>query len=98
MLFAIPASTADDERVFSSAGITLSQRRSTLELKNFRMEHRIRTYLTAGAGLSSADGCRLRMERTTKLLDHLTALVEQRRNDGDSDLAPNATPDIKADR
>jgi hypothetical protein len=49
MLFAIPDSSAEDERVFSSAGFTLNQRRTRLDLDNFRREHRIRQFLRGGA-------------------------------------------------
>ncbi len=39
MLFSMPASTGEDERGFSSAGFTLNQRRSRLDLDNFRRGH-----------------------------------------------------------
>jgi hypothetical protein len=48
MFLAIPATSADDERVFSSAGFTLNQRRTRLGLDNFRREHRIRQFLRGG--------------------------------------------------
>src|SRR5262245_27334593 len=41
--------SADDERVFSSAGFTLNQRRTRLDINNFRREHRVRQFLIGGA-------------------------------------------------
>jgi len=68
MLFAIPASTADDERTFSSAGFTLNQRRGRLHLDNFRREHRIRQFLASGTDLNSQVGRRARLSRANTLL------------------------------
>lgn len=69
MLFAIPASTAEDERGFSSAGFTLNQRRSRLDLDNFRREHRIRHFLTIDADINSQGGRRERLRRAHALLE-----------------------------
>ena len=48
MLLQIPASSAENERSFSSASFVLDQRRTRLDLDNFRREHRIRRRLCAG--------------------------------------------------
>ena len=48
MLLAIPASTSEDERTFSSAGFTLDKLRTRMDLDNFRREHRARQFLVAG--------------------------------------------------
>ena len=47
MLLQIPASSAENERSFSSASFVLDERRTRLDLDNFRREHRIRRYLCA---------------------------------------------------
>ncbi len=44
----IPAASAENERSFSSASFVLDQRRTRLDLDNFRREHRIRRALCAG--------------------------------------------------
>lgn len=61
MLLAIPATSADDERVFSSAGFILNQRRTRLDIENFRKEHRLRTFLMA-------DGPGSKLVRANELL------------------------------
>ena len=71
MLFAIPASTADDERAFSSAGFILNQRRTRLEMDNFRREHRIRQYVASGTTLDTQEGKAVRLERASCLLGQL---------------------------
>jgi hypothetical protein len=48
MLLQIPASSAENERSFSSASFILDQRRTRLDIDNFRREHRIRRALCAG--------------------------------------------------
>ena len=68
MLLAIPASSAEDERAFSSAGVTLSPRRTRLDIDNFRREHRVRQYLASNASLNSQTGRRQRLERANLLL------------------------------
>jgi hypothetical protein len=47
MYLQIPASSAENERSFSSASFILDTRRNRLDLDNFRREHRIRRYLCA---------------------------------------------------
>jgi len=68
MLLAVPASSAHAERAFSSAGFTLDEFRMSLEEENFRREHRLRRYLTAGAPLDSASA----FERADRALDLIT--------------------------
>lgn len=71
MLLAIPASSADSERAFSSASFTLDQRRTRTDIENFRSEHRIRRYITASADAQSQDGRKTRLRRMEKLIDRL---------------------------
>lgn len=78
MLFAIPASTADDERTFSGAGFVLNARRTRLDIDNFRREHRTRQFLTEGTSLNAAVGRQLRLQRAQTLLIGLNRLIAQR--------------------
>jgi hypothetical protein len=48
MLLQIPASSAENERSFSSASFILDQRRTRLDIDNFRREHRIRRAVCVG--------------------------------------------------
>jgi hypothetical protein len=75
MLFGIPASTAENERSYSSAGFTLSAIRSLLSMDNFRMEHRIRRFICAGADSSSSEGRKLRVERCNALISIYERMV-----------------------
>ncbi len=68
MFLAIPASSAEDERNFSSAGITLDRLRTRLAIENFRHEHRVRRYLTAGSDLHTQIGRQVRQERAENLI------------------------------
>jgi hypothetical protein len=79
MYFATPVSSADNERAFSSAGFTMGWRRGRLEMETFRMEHRIRRFLTAGGADSLSQlGRELRHRRARELLEHFAELVAQR--------------------
>ena len=78
MLLAIPATSADDERVFSSAGVTLSERRTRLDIDNFCREHRIRQFLTAGTSLNAQEGRRARSERADTLLRRFGDVMRER--------------------
>lgn len=80
MLFAIPASSADSERSFSSAGFTMGARRSRVDLASFRAEHRIRRFIVAGTDAHSQEGRRLRLERVRVILDRFNNLLGQRAN------------------
>jgi hypothetical protein len=73
MLLAIPASIAEDERTFSSVGVTLSQRRTRLELDNLRREHRVRQLLSSAASLNAQAGRLLRIQRANTLLEGFNA-------------------------
>lgn len=68
LYLAIPSTSSEDERNFSSAGITLDKLRSRMDIENFRLEHRIRRYLTAGSDAQSQDGRKLRQIRVKKLI------------------------------
>jgi hypothetical protein len=49
MLLQIPSASAENERSFSSASFVLDQRRTRLDLDNFRKEHRIRRHIYSSA-------------------------------------------------
>lgn len=68
MLLAIPASSAEDERVFSSAGFLLNETRTRLDLDNFRKEQRIRSFLIGGTNTHHQQGREFRQERSNVLL------------------------------
>jgi hypothetical protein len=68
LYLAIFSSSAEDERNFSSAGITLDRLRSRLDIENFRYEHRVRRFLTAGSDAQTQVGRALRKERAERLL------------------------------
>ena len=78
MLFGIPASSAENERSFSSASFTLDQRRTRLAIENFSREHRLRRYICSGAPSDTSVGRALRAERAESLMrrysDALAAL------------------------
>ena len=78
MYLAIPASTSDDERVFSSAGFILNQRRTRLDLDNFRRENRVRQYITLGNSVNSLSGRNARMEAIRPLVELLQAEIARR--------------------
>jgi hypothetical protein len=78
MLLAIPASSADCERSFSSASFTLDARRYRVELLHFRKEHRIRRFITGGTPGETAAGRQLRLARVRALLGHYADLVAAR--------------------
>lgn len=78
MLFAIPATSADNERSFSSASYTLGDRRTRMELEAFRSEHRIRRFIVADADGTSQEGRKKRVERVGRLLDRFAALLAER--------------------
>lgn len=75
LLFAIPASSADNERSFSSASFTLDSRRYRTDIENFRSEHRIRRFIVAGTDGNSQDGRGVRLERVRSLLERFAELV-----------------------
>ena len=77
MLLVIPASTAEDERSFSSAGFTLDKLRTRMDLDNFRREHRIRQFLVAGTDPHHQDGRQLRVERALTLIARLGNQINQ---------------------
>ncbi len=56
MLLQIPAASAENERSFSSASFLLNERRTRLDIENFRREHRIRRHLCAGTTLEEKLG------------------------------------------
>jgi len=78
MLLAIPATSADNERSFSSAGFTLGPRRTRLDLEIFRSEHRIRRFFVAGTSQHSKESRQEKLARLNDFLDHYAALVAAR--------------------
>jgi len=78
MLLAIPATSADNERAFSSAAYTLGERRTRIELEAFRSEHRIRRFIVADADGTSQAGRQKRLDRVAGLMDRFAALVAAR--------------------
>jgi len=76
-MLAIPCTSAEDERNFSSAGFTLSERRTRLHVDNFRAEHRIRRYLVGGCSLHEQAGRELMKKKALALLGRLTAELER---------------------
>lgn len=79
MLLSIPASSADNERSFSSASNTMGLRRTRLELESFRFEHRVRRFMTAGgADAQSQQGRVRRVERSRRLFERFAARIRGR--------------------
>lgn len=78
MYLAIPASTADDERVFSSTGFILNQRRTRLDLDNFRRESRVRQYVTIGNPTTSQAGRQRRLRAAQTLMEKLQEIAIER--------------------
>ena len=81
MLFAIPASSADNERSFSSASFTLDYRRTRLELAAFRAEHRIRRFIVSGTDAHSHSGRQRRTAQVGRLLARFAELVAEEEKD-----------------
>jgi hypothetical protein len=75
MLFGIPASTSDDERSFSSAGLILGKLRTRLDLDNFRREQRIRQFLILGTDPDTQKGRAERLERSGRVLERFARNV-----------------------
>ena len=69
MYYAIPASSADCERSFSSASFTLDIHRYQIDPETFRKEHRLRRFLVSGTDSHSAEGRQERLRRLNLLLD-----------------------------
>jgi hypothetical protein len=78
MLFAIPATSADNERSFSSASYTLDARRYRTNIDHFRFEHRVRRFIVAGTDPHTQQGRAKRLERVRALLGRFAALVAGR--------------------
>ena len=72
MLFQIPASSAENERSFSSASFILSERRTRLDLDNFRREHRIRRAICAGSTPQQ------RLQRSNALMERFAQVLLDR--------------------
>ena len=73
MLFQIPASSAENERSFSSASFyILSERRTQWDLDNFRREHRIRRAICAGSTPQQ------RLQRSNALMERFAQVLLDR--------------------
>jgi hypothetical protein len=79
MMLAIPATSADNERSFSSASYTMGIRRTRLELETFRSEHLLRRFLVSAADLFSQAGRQRRLDRMNSLQEQYAELVANRR-------------------
>jgi hypothetical protein len=77
MYFGMAASTAENERSFSSASFVMGEGRTRLDMDNFRREHRIRRFICAGAPSSTKEGRELRSERAERLLTHYANAVQE---------------------
>lgn len=75
MLLAIPCSSADSERSFSSAGFTMGVRRTRLALEAFRSEHRIRRFITACGDAQTQTGRAIRLARVNSLLERYATML-----------------------
>jgi len=76
MLLAIPASTSEDERSFSSAGLTLGKLRTRMDLDNYRREQRVRQYLTSGTDPQSQAGRQERLNRSNTLIERFALIIQ----------------------
>ena len=83
-MLAVPATSADNERSFSSAGFTLSIRRNRLEVEHFRMEHRIRRFLVAGTSPHEQEGRETLKRRAQVLLGRLTENLQRASTEKDN--------------
>jgi hypothetical protein len=81
MLFAIPATSADNERSFSSASFTLDSRRYRTDIVRFRSEHRIRRFIVAGTNQHTQEGRELRIGRVRRLLQRFASIIAEQRED-----------------
>lgn len=81
MYLAIPASSAQDERGFSSAGFLLGELRTQLKSIHFRQEFRVRQFINSGPSSSqhSQDGRESKMERVQLIIAKYTASLSEPR-------------------
>jgi hypothetical protein len=73
MLLQIPLSSAENERSFSSASFVLDQRRTRLDIDNFRREHRIRRALCSGTTPQE------KLERSNELIERFSQSLDEAR-------------------
>jgi hypothetical protein len=78
MLYGVPATSADNERSFSSASFTLDFHRYRLAIDVFRKEHRLRRYLVSGTDSESKSGREARLLHLNRLLNGYDELVNRR--------------------
>jgi hypothetical protein len=82
MLFGAQASSADNERAFSSAGFVLNYRRTRLDPEWFRKEHRVRRYLQSGLDLQTHEGREAIVERMNGVISEYILILEEFERDG----------------
>ena len=76
------ASSADNERAFSSAGFVLNYRRTRLDPEWFRKEHRVRRYLQSGLDLQTHEGREAIVERMNGVISVYIQILEEFERDG----------------
>lgn len=81
MLFGIPASTSDDERTFSGAGLVLGNLRTRMDLDNFRREQRVRQFLTLGTDPHTSSGRAERLSRSNRIIERFAMTLERVREE-----------------
>lgn len=81
MLFGIPASTSDDERSFSGAGLVLGNLRTRMDLDNFRREQRVRQFLTLGTDPHTSTGRQELLARSNRIIERFAMTLERVREE-----------------
>jgi len=78
MLLGTPSTSADNERVFSSASFTMDNHRYMIDIETFRREHRVRRFLVSGNDTHSKEGRLGRIAKLNRILDGYDDLVNRR--------------------
>jgi hypothetical protein len=84
MLLAVPASSAENERSFSSASFTLDNHRYRTAVSTFRQEHRVRRFLVSGNNVDTQEGRRGRLNQMNRLLEHYSRIINARIREEDA--------------
>lgn len=80
MLLGAPASSADNERAFSSASFTMDNHRYMIDIETFRKEHRVRRFLVSGNDTHSREGRQGRLDKLNRILEGYDSIVNVRIN------------------
>jgi hypothetical protein len=75
-----PASSADNERAFSSASFTMDNHRYMIDIETFRKEHRVRRFLVSGNDTHSREGRQGRLDKLNRILEGYDSIVNVRIN------------------